>query len=74
MLGTALTACKGKTPTPGEGESQAAGPADTESPQAAAPTDGKPVTIVRRTRGTPVEVDTAAPANVGVVPADAKRS
>jgi FKBP-type peptidyl-prolyl cis-trans isomerase len=68
LLGAALTACKGKTSAPAEGESEAT-PAEGEA-QAA----GQPTTVVRQARPARVEVDTAAPASVGVVPEDAQRS
>jgi peptidylprolyl isomerase len=62
VLAASLTACKGKTPTPAESDSSAAGTAD------------KPATVVRSERATTVEVDTSAPANVGAAPEEAQRS
>ena len=68
LLGAALTACKGKTSAPAEGESETT-PAEGEAEAA-----GQPTAVVRQARPARVEVDTAAPANVGVVPEDAQRS
>jgi len=65
VLAAALTACKGKTSAPAEGEPKAAEPAGAPD---------KPVTVVRSERTAKVEVDTSAPANVGAVPKEAQRS
>jgi peptidylprolyl isomerase len=61
-LAASLTACKGNTAAPAEGEPKAAEASD------------KPVTVVRTERAPNVEVDTSAPANVGTVPKEAQRS
>ena len=65
VLAASLTACKGKTPAPAEG--------DAKAPETAAAPD-KPMTVVRSERTAKVEVDTSAPANVGAAPKEAQRS
>ena len=65
VLAAALTACKGNTPAPAEGEPQAA---------EAAAGPSRPTTILQTKRALKVEVDTSAPANVGTLPKEAQRS
>jgi FKBP-type peptidyl-prolyl cis-trans isomerase len=72
VLGAALTACKGETSSPAEGDPKAGAPAEGDSQGVARP--GQPVKLVRDVKKTAVEVDTSAPANVGAAPEDAKRS